>query len=292
MTLNLKEAMKKNILYSLFFILLLNGCTVYRQDLSMNTCTSSITRNDNYSKAQELQEAVEKIIQEGVPGCALAVYSSEGWWSTAVGLAKIEDQTPMQTCHLQYLQSISKTYMAVAVLKLYEQGKIDLDAPLTRYLPEKYGAYITRAKEISVRMLLNHTSGVPEYNFSPLYVSYLLQHPDHYFSPKDYLSYIDEKPLDFTPGSRYSYRNTNYVILALLTDAITGDHARFITETIFIPLDLTQTFYRYEKDYLNYSSLTNSYWDRHGDGIVENVSQMQRTNVASLIGDDGIVLFS
>ena len=281
--------MKKNMLYCLYTTFFLSACSVYMQDLSIKTCTDYSDINAGYSKADDLQKAVEELVSEGVPGCALALYSSEGWWTTSAGFAKIEDQTSMQTCHLQYLQSISKTYMAVAVLKLYEQGKIDLDQPMTKYLPEKYSAYIARAHEISVRMLLNHTSGVPEYNFSPAYVAYLLQHPGHHFSPEDYLNYIDGKPLDFEPGSRYAYRNSNYVILALLTDALTGDHAKFITETIFIPLGLTQTFYRHEADYLSYSTLINAYWDRYSNGIIENVSQMQRNNVATLIGDDGIV---
>jgi D-alanyl-D-alanine carboxypeptidase len=224
-----------------------------------------------------------------VPGAAVAVYSSEGWWTTAAGFAKLEDRTPMQPCHVQYLQSISKLYLAVAVLKLYEAGKVRLDAPITTYLPERYRRYVTNAGQVTVRMLLNHTSGIAEYNFSPAYVTYLLQHPNHRFTTEDYLKYIDGKPLDFAPGSRYGYRNTNYVLLALITDALTGDHARYLAETIFTPLGLTQTYYRGQAGYPDYPALVNAYWDRYGNGIVENVSQMQKTNVASLVGDDGIV---
>ena len=179
--------------------------------------------------------------------------------------------------------------MAVGILKLHEQGKIELDAPMTRYLPEKYSRYVTDAEKISVRMLLNHTSGIPEYNAAPAYVTRLLQHPDHPFTPEEYLQYIEGKPLSFAPGSRYSYRNTNYVLLALMADALTGNHAQFMTETIFTPLGLTQTFYRNDPGYLNYPNLTNSYWDRYSNGILENASQLQRNNVAALIGDDGIV---
>jgi D-alanyl-D-alanine carboxypeptidase len=74
-----------------------------------------------------------------------------------------------------------------------------------------------------------------------------------------------------------------------MMDALTGDHALFIQDNIFAPLGLTQTFYRNDKTYPNYPMLVNSYWDRYSDGILENVSQMQRNNVSSLIGDDGIV---
>lgn len=140
-----------------------------------------------------------------------------------------------------------------------------------------------------MQMLLNHTSGIPEYNFQPDYVAKFLQHPDYQFVPEDYLKYMEGKPLDFEPGSKYSYRNTNYVLLALIADAITGDHAAFLTETILNPLGLSNTFYRHEPNYLNYPQLVNSYWDRYSNSMAENVSQMQRNNVKSLIGDDGIV---
>jgi D-alanyl-D-alanine carboxypeptidase len=219
----------------------------------------------------------------------MAVQSDKGLWIAARGFAKIEDKTPMQVCHLQYLQSISKTYMAVAILKLAEQGKIILDSPMTNYLHQKYHRYISGGEKVTVRMLLNHTSGIPEYNFQPAYVSYLLQHPANYFSPEDYLEFIKNKKPIFAPGSKHVYTNTNYLLLALIGDAITGDHARFISETIFKPLGLTQTFYRSDPGYLKYDLIPNTYWDRFSNGILENVSLMQRVNVSSLVGDDGIV---
>jgi D-alanyl-D-alanine carboxypeptidase len=275
--------MKKVLIY--IPLLFLAHCSTYRAALPIESCNQPAAVKNK----QQIEAALDELVGGGVPGVALAVYSEDGIWSMAKGLAKIETNTPMQICHLQYLQSISKTYMAVAVLKLYEEGKIKLDASLVDYLPAMYSDHITRAKEITVRMLLNHTSGIPEYNFSPSYISELLQHPDQFFSPEDYLKYIDGKPLDFEPGSKYSYRNTNYLILALMVDAITDNHAKYISDVIFKPLGLTNTFYRTSENHLNYPLLVNAYWDRHSDGIIENVSLLQRTNVASLIGDDGIV---
>jgi D-alanyl-D-alanine carboxypeptidase len=270
-------------------VLLFNRCSLYVTDLQISQCAQPGTNNSTYSKASELQQIGADIVRQGVPGFAIAVYSPEGSWASAEGFAKIEDKTAMRTCHLQYLQSISKTYMAVGILKLYEQGKLQLDTPMNHFLPSRYSRYITDAKKITIRMLLNHTSGIPEYNSDPGYISRLLQQPDHIFSPEDYLKYIEGKPLDFAPGSKYAYRNTNYVILALIADAVTGDHAKFLSEVIFQPLGLTNTFYRNDPGYLKYPNLVNSYWDRHSNSVIENVSQLQRNNVQALVGDDGIV---
>jgi len=271
-------------------ISLISTSIVVAQELESTSCTVEAEESkDRYSKASALEDVLQKLVQSQVPGVSMAVYSEQGWWTGAAGYAKIETKLPMQSCHLMYLQSVAKTYMAVAILKLYEEGKIDLDAPITQYLPALISQYISRAEEISVKMLLNHTSGIPEYNYRAAYITKLLQEPEHQFLPADYLQYIQGKPLDFEPGSRYSYRNTNYEILALIGDAITGDHARYIEDVIDQPLGLHRTFYHGDHGYLNYPEIVNAYWDRHSDGLIENMSLLQRTNVSCMVGDDGIV---
>ncbi|WP_411030451.1 serine hydrolase domain-containing protein [Spongiimicrobium sp. 3-5] len=280
--------MKTIISYSYIIWIVLAFNDLNAQGVEKATCSPS-EPVDNFISAEALNKAMEKLVKNGAPGATIAIYSDNGWWYTAKGYSRIEDKTPMQACNLQYLQSVAKTYHAVAILKLYEQGKIDLDKPITDYLPEKISNYVAEAEKITVKMLLNHTSGISEYNFNPNYVTKLLQSPEYAFTGEDYLSYIKKKPLDFEPGSRYSYRNTNCVLLALIIDELTGDHAKFIDDTIFKPLGLTHTFYRNDDNFLNYSELVNSYWDRNSTGIVENATYLQRKNVEHMIGDDGIV---
>ncbi len=280
--------MKTIISYTYVVWMVLAFNNLMAQEFKVSACEPS-EPIDGFARAEVLNQAMEKLVKNGIPGATIAIFSDSGWWYTAKGYSRIEDQTPMQVCNLQYLQSVAKTYHAVAILKLYEQGKIDLDRSITSYLPEKINSYIRDAEKISVKMLLNHTSGIPEYNFNPNYVAKLLQSPEYAFTGEDYLGYIKKKPLDFEPGSRYSYRNTNYVLLALILDKITGDHAQFIDDVIFKPLRLSHTFYRNDTNFLNYPELVNSYWDRNSTGIVENATYLQRKNVQHMIGDDGIV---
>lgn len=265
------------------------SCSKQNWEIPTNACTLTENINSDYSKAAQLQAIMDKNTQGGLPGVAVAVYSPEGYWAGASGIAKIEDRTPMQPCHLQYSQSVAKTYMAVAILKLNEAGKIDLDEKITKYLPEDVTKKVTGADQVSVRMLLNHTSGIAEYNFDPAYVSYLLEHPLHVFTTMDYLDFIDGDPMQFAPGSKRRYTNTNYLLLALIGDQLTGDHAKFIRDEIFKPLGLMHSFYRDDANYLNQPDLVNTYWDRYSNGVIENCSAMQKVNVGSLIGDDGII---
>ena len=281
--------MKKIVITLIITTVLTSSCSVYKADFSTESCPNPERVKRSFTKAAELEKLLEEIAENGAPGVALAVSTNEGDWSMAKGYARIEDKTAMQTCHLQYLQSISKTYLAIAILKLYEQGKIGLDDPMTKYLPQQYHHYIAGADKITIRMLLNHTSGIAEYNFDPHYVSTLLQKPEQDFTPEDYLRYIRKKGSQFEPGSKHVYTNTNYEILALIGDALAGDHTKLISETIFKPLGLANTFYRSEPGYLQYKQLVNSYWDRYSNSILENVSALQRNNVENLVGDDGIV---
>lgn len=250
---------------------------------------SQVSSNPNHPKGKEISPYLKSFVENGCPGTSLAIFDKDGWWLQSEGLSNIEAQLKMKDTFLHYVQSVAKTYMAVAVLKLYEQGKLRLDDAITQHLTPKVSGMVDRAGEITIKMLLNHTSGIPEYNFHPEYASTLLQYPETAFEAVDYIKYIDGKKLNFEPGSKYSYRNTNYVLLSLIVDQITGDHAAYIEETIFEPLGLQHTYYRISDEKLRGEKLTSSYWDRYSDGVLEDISYIQRQNVTYMVGDDGIV---
>jgi len=157
-------------------------------------CTERGSLNSGFSKAVKLQMLMDSCTLKGVPGLSLAVYSeTEGWWAGCSGYSKVETKTPMTICNLQYLQSVAKTYMAVTILQLREEGKIDLDAFVTKYLPVKHSRFIQKADKITVRMLLNHTSGIPEYNSNPIYTGYVILNPTKIFVIENALKLIKDE---------------------------------------------------------------------------------------------------
>jgi D-alanyl-D-alanine carboxypeptidase len=283
-----KIKMKQTILLSILVI----ACvftSIAQTGNSAKTLTVSAP-NTNYSKAGALQAAMDKYTALGLPGVSLAIYTEkEGWWSGASGFSNVEKKTAMQTTHLQYTQSVSKTYLAVAVLKLHEKGMIDLDASITKYISARHSRYIPDGKRMTVRMLLNHTSGLPEYSTQPSFTSQVIEHPLHEFNREDCLKSIAKEPLQFEPGSKYRYTNTNYMLLSIIVDELTGDHAAYITKHIFTPLGLKNSFYGNDHRYLTNLNITDSYWDVLNTGRPANITAFQKTNVSSLKGDDGIV---
>lgn len=283
----------KKILLTVSIIALLGACSKSGQHSGpINPWGCQIPGggiNHSYSKKDTLEKLLQQYADLGIPGLVVSVFSPEGYWATAKGFAKKETNKPMELCQLQYLQSISKTYMAAAILKLNEEGRINLDAAITSYLPQRYSKYLDKPETVKVRNLLNHTSGVPEYSDVPEYVGYLIQNPDHSFSSEEFLQYIKNMPQQFTPGSKYKYTNTNFHLLALIADSIAGDHAVLIQQKVLNPLGLKNTFYRNDAGYLNYPLLVDSYLDRYGNGTIENITMMQKVSVACSKGDDGMV---
>jgi D-alanyl-D-alanine carboxypeptidase len=237
-----------------------------------------------------VKEILLKYTLNGLPGAVVSVYSPEhGSWSDAAGYSNVAQGVKMTTSMLQYLQSVTKTYLAVAILKLYEDGQISLDAPVTRYLSAEQSRDIQDLDKVSIRMLLNHTSGLPEYSDNPAFVSFVMLHPTTVFNIEDGLSYISREKFMFQPGSKHRYCNTNYLLLSMIADKITGDHAAYIDKVIFKELGLKNTFYRSSAGYLKYKNLVHSYWDVLNTGRPADITPLQIANVATLKGDDGIV---
>lgn len=251
-----------------------------------------LAQEDSFPKARKenVRKVFEKYLEMGIPGLALTVYTPDtGFWSYSAGFSNTEQKDPLLTTHKHYLQSVSKTYMAVAILQLHEAGKIGLDDPVLKYLQEPWLEKLEGSGRITVRMLLNHTSGLPEYNTDPQLVSRIVQDPLTVLSVRELLSCLEGKPLEFEPGSRYAYTNTNYELLSLIADGVTGDHQAYMQQHVFDRLGLSDTHILNGTNYRQIPMVTDSYWDVLLEGKPVNISKMQRANVASMKGDDGIV---
>ncbi|NJN86229.1 MAG: beta-lactamase family protein [Leptolyngbyaceae cyanobacterium SL_7_1] len=131
--------------------------------------------------------------------------------------------------------------VATIVLQLMQAGQLSLDDSLHQWLPE-VGSQIENSETITLRNLLNHTSGVPEYLGE--YNQSLETNPTRSGSPQEFLEYANGKPATFAPGDDVSYTNTNYVLLGLVIEAVTGESlASQLRDRIFKPLGMDNSFY-------------------------------------------------
>jgi D-alanyl-D-alanine carboxypeptidase len=135
--------------------------------------------------------------------------------------------------------SITKVFTAALTLSLFDDGEVDLDSPVTDY--------VTRVRvpdDVTVRDLLQHTSGIPNYTDSPMrLVSRALDDPQRVWLPEETIGLVEDKEPLFEPGARFSYSNTNYSILGVLIEEVTGlPFAAVLRDRILEPLGLDSTY--------------------------------------------------
>ena len=168
----------------------------------------------------------------GVPSATVAVVTRGRLaYAQAYGAAKLEPRVAA-TPDMRYgIGSISKQFTAACVLLLQQQGKLSLDDPVAKYIPG-----LTRGTEVTVRELLSHTSGYQDF-WPQDYVPPAMEKP---ITPQGILEHWGKQPLDFDPGTRWQYSNTNYEIAALIVERVSGTpFYQFVRTRILDPLHIT-----------------------------------------------------
>ncbi|MCC9074411.1 beta-lactamase family protein [Flavobacterium sp. F-65] len=220
------------------------------------------------------------------PGVSLSVKTASESYTLVAGDA-VTNEKPMATSALHYMQSISKTFTAVAVLKLKEEGKINLDAKVNTYLPNICNN-LPNGNIITVRQLLNMTSGLPDYLDNDQFLNDVVTGPLPMTS-EQVLSYVYDQPAKFAPGASFGYCNINYHLLAIIIDRVTPNgHRRYITDKIINAIGLSNTYYiAGSASTVAPEGTTDNYLEI--DGTFSDVSELQLGTVLTFIGDDGIV---
>jgi D-alanyl-D-alanine carboxypeptidase len=173
----------------------------------------------------QLQQILDRAVaspKTGFPGTALYVSQPKlGTWAGAAGEANIDPATPMRPNDTFGAGSIMKPFIAAVVLQLGEEGKFSLDDPLPAVLPHDVVARVADADRITVRMLLNHTSGIPEYGDKQLDFK-VVADPHRIWKDEEFLDRAAARPRQFEPGKGFAYSNTDYNLLGLIIEQATG----------------------------------------------------------------------
>lgn len=175
--------------------------------------------------------AVEALADTGAPAASIAIIKDgKIAYHRAYGLAEVKPPKPASPVMRFRIGSISKQFVATAVLMLAEEQKLSLDDKIDRWFPD-----LTRANEVTVRQLLSMTAGYQDYWPQDYLIPPMLAP----IAPVDILKTWAHKPLDFDPGSKWQYSNTNYVIAGSIVEKIAGVSLfEFLQKRIFTPLKM------------------------------------------------------
>jgi len=196
--------------------------------------------------AQQLTAGLDSLInnrlKDVAPGCAVLIAKNgKIIYEKGFGKADLELNVPMKPDMVFRLGSITKQYTAIAVLQLVEQGKIALQDSIQKFIKD----FPNKGHTITIENLLTHTSGIIDYESLDMKI------PNVYrldFPPKQFVDSLEHHPLVFTPGSKFSYCNSNYFLLGYIIELITGEsYAEYMQQHIFTPMGLNNTYYDDEK---------------------------------------------
>ena len=260
---------------NLFFLavaVLLTGPTVMQAQPSVQ----NIIKNQNpVFKTSNLQGLVNDYVNKGLPGMILLVKNGDTTWQTAAGFSDVEKGIAMETTNELMIASITKMFVAVVTLRLQEEGKLDIDKPINTFKCGYRFKDIPNAEKITIRNLLNHTSGLPDFIKSSRFVTNLLDHPLNNWKKNDLLKFLANTKPEFIPGEKGIYSNSNFLLLSVILDEEfkdSIDHASLIQRDIIDPLLLGHTHYIDRK--APPKKLAQGYADLYGNNHLINLTHL------------------
>lgn len=195
--------------------------------------------------AATIRSGAEKLCRDGVPGLVYAARSTDWRAVEAVGVADMDSGRPMREHYRSRMASISKTFTAVGVLRLVADGLVDVDTLADDYLPGVIDG--DRAKRITVRMLLNHTTGIGDYGgvyFEGDSREAVERLRWSRAEPQDSARVGLEQPATNEPGEKFDYSNTNYVLLGMIITSVTGvDAEEWLNREVIRAAGLRDTYF-------------------------------------------------
>ena len=196
-------------------------------------------------EAESLKARAQGLVEAGYPAALAAVSDSKGESAgVAVGKGSLETgQAPPMDGEVR-VGSNTKTFVAVVVMQMVQEGKVGLDEPIETYLPGLIKGEGIDGSRITVRQLLQHTSGLPDFDETLVGTTDVFQYRHHYVTPRDVLDSALSKPAQFEPGAQWKYTNTNYVVLGMLVERVSqrpvGEQ---IDQRIVKKLGLSHTYF-------------------------------------------------
>jgi len=223
---------------------------------------------------ERIREAME---EERIPGVAVGVVSEGRVLQISTwGLSNVELGVPVSDSSVFEIGSISKQFVAAAILLLVEDGRLHLDDPIHEYLPELPGEW----RGATIRHLLTHTSGIPDYEAIQGYEAYRFR-----LTPDEIIRVAHSRPMDFEPGTAARYSNTGYFLLSLLVERIEGAPLGEVLDArIFEPLGMRQTRMADPEDLIPHRAA--GYWV---DSTGERLINRDPTQTSSTLGAGGLV---
>lgn len=279
----------KKLVLMLALLWISNGCQRDLYLVDVQPLENPIDFNADHPLKDSLDAIVARHIRDGVPGIQVMVKDADGWYITSQGYAQVEGKVPFRDNMVAWVYSITKIFTATLTMMAVEAGKISLDQTISAYLPADLIDKLANYNRITVRQLLNHSSGLRNFTVMPAYQLAQFNQPFSQPDLMEQLAFAYGKPALFEPGTDFYYSNTNYLLLQFILEQVNKtDYRTLLQKNIVEPLQLKHFYLEPDDAQVKALGFPNYYFERHADGQLENVTAWNNAIGQALAGYGGI----
>ena len=277
------------ILIILGFTLLASFSSCEKTDDALPYTNCNIDENINHPNAANYQKIIDDFLAAGVPGVSVTVRSPEGTWNKAGGKADLKNNIDLTPCHALRGGSTTKVFAATTILILQDEGVLSIDDKINKYIPSSITDNIENANDVTIKQLLNMTSGIKDYLGLKSTLG-TLNLSNEKKSAEENLETIYNKSANFNPGEEILYSNSNYLLAALVIKYATGKTANeVVQEKLIDRLGLSNTYVSTATP----ENLTRCYYDIYDNGYMKDVTEIDMNAVGGEdMLDGGIITCS
>jgi D-alanyl-D-alanine carboxypeptidase len=256
-----------------FFVLLLFGVLSCKEADIGPTADCTFTDFPNHPRTQVYQEIVDRYIKKGLPGISVLVRDDNGVWIGYGGKSDIDRNIPFLPCHPSKAASITKFMVGTLTFMLQEQGRINIDDPISKYVDPKIISKVANADKVTIRNCLQHTTGFYDIITDSEFYLAVLNNPNKNWDAEELLKFVYGKEPYFPPNEGVEYSNTNTIFVGMCLDKVLGyPHGQALREMIWDPLGMTNTYYQGREQLPN--TTAQGYYDLYNNNTIVNVSNI------------------
>ena len=277
--------------YTFIVVTILLCCSSCEKDgiIPSNQFNNTLSFEDNsfqHIKNDTYQSVIDSYIKKGIIGTSIYVKDNNGIWIGAGGKADILSNIDVDKGNQFMIASITKVFTATVLFSLVDNGILSIDDNISEWIPSSIANNIENANEATIADLLSHKSGIADYYTTKFEIArYNTEH--NYWVQEDILKYVYGKEASFPVGQKYSYSNTNFLLLGMIIENATNMTLKdAYDENIFLPLELENAYYDTGRDAAS-TSLISGYYNLYGNGFI--LSDFLYKDELST-GDGGIII--